>query len=78
MKTHLACQNTLFYIPGVIEDLYWEGQQGGIEGLDQDTWVWVYINQIKTAMLGYDVHYHVFCKGDDFRITVISPRQLME
>ncbi|AJG39060.1 polymerase [Wenzhou crab virus 2] len=78
-KTHLAYQQGLFYVPGMVDDIYWEGQQGGIEGLDQDTWVWVYINQIKTAMLDHDVHYHVFCKGDDFRIAVlISPRHLAE
>lgn len=78
-KTHLAYQQGLFYVAGMIDDIYWEGQQGGIEGLDQDTWVWVYINQIKTAMLDHDVHYHVFCKGDDFRIAVmISPRHLTE
>lgn len=78
-KTHLAYQQGLFYVPGAVDDIYWEGQQGGIEGLDQDTWVWVYINQIKAAMLDHDVHYHVFCKGDDFRIAVmISPRHLAE
>jgi hypothetical protein len=70
-RTHEAYQNTLFYVPDEGGTYYWEGQEGGIEGLNQDTWVVVYINMVKTALQGYDVKYHVLCKGDDMRVVVL-------
>ncbi|AUW34382.1 L [Blacklegged tick chuvirus 2] len=72
-KTHEAYQNTLIYVPDETHTWFWEGQEGGIEGLNQDTWVWVYINQIKVALEEVDVRYHLLCKGDDLRVVILVP-----
>uniref|UniRef100_A0AAT9J9Z8 RNA-directed RNA polymerase n=1 Tax=Blattella germanica chuvirus 1 TaxID=3133478 RepID=A0AAT9J9Z8_9VIRU len=72
-KTHIAYQKTLFYVPDEEKSFVWEGQSGGIEGLNQDTWVVTYLNQIKVAMSPYDFQYHAFCKGDDLRLIVLLP-----
>nr|QHA33913.1 RdRp [Atrato Chu-like virus 1] len=72
-RTHERYENTLFYVPDGDVTYYWEGQSGGIEGLNQDTWVSVYIPQIKTAMSDLDLRYHTLCKGDDLRLAVLVP-----
>lgn len=72
-KTHLAYEKTLFYVPGYPQTFLWEGQAGGIEGLNQDTWVIVYLGQIKTALDGLGFKYHCLCKGDDLRVTIAVP-----
>lgn len=72
-KTHLAYQRTLVYVPNRPVTYYWDGQSGGIEGLNQDTWVIVYLPQIKTAMEGLGLKYHLLCKGDDLRMAVAVP-----
>uniref|UniRef100_A0AAT9JN67 RNA-directed RNA polymerase n=1 Tax=Nasutitermes takasagoensis chuvirus 1 TaxID=3133479 RepID=A0AAT9JN67_9VIRU len=72
-KTHEAYHKTLFYVEDESVTYVWEGQAGGIEGLNQDTWVIAYINQIKVAMLEFEYPYHIFCKGDDLRVVVLIP-----
>ena len=34
-------------MPDVSETYTWYGQDGGIEGVNQDTWVYVYIEHIR-------------------------------
>lgn len=77
-KTHWAYENTLFYVPDEEESYFWEGQSGGIEGLNQDTWVVTYLAQIKSAMRNFNFHYQAFCKGDDFRVVVLVPPHVLE
>jgi hypothetical protein len=77
-RIHEAYENSLFYIPDGDSTYYWEGQQGGIDGLNQYAWVWVYINQIKYAMKDLPVKYHMFCKGDDMRLAVMIHPKLLE
>lgn len=73
-KTHLAFEKSLIVVPDEEETYWWDGQAGGIEGLNQDTWVVAYLGQIKTALEPLGFRYHVLCKGDDVRILVfISP-----
>ncbi|AJG39074.1 polymerase [Wuhan Mosquito Virus 8] len=72
-KTHLAYNKTLYYVPDESGTYYWYGQDGGIEGLNQDTWVVVYISQIKTAFSGMAIRYTVLCKGDDCRVVLSIP-----
>lgn len=74
-KTHMAFRNTLMYVPDEVATYYWEGQDGGIEGLNQDTWVVVYLSQIKVAMEGFPLQYYVLCKGDDLRLAVLIPEK---
>lgn len=73
-KTHLAFNTSLVYVPDAAETYYWEGQGGGIEGLNQDTWVVTYINQIKVAISDLGIRYHILCKGDDLRVIFLIPK----
>lgn len=77
-KTHLAYNKTLYYVPDESGTYYWHGQDGGIEGLNQDTWVVVYISQIKTAFSGMAIRYTVLCKGDDCRVVLSIPYREIE
>lgn len=77
-KTMLAYNRSLIYIPDQEGTWHWEGQEGGIEGLNQDTWVTVYIGQIHTALSKYLYPYHVFCKGDDLRVVVMVPPHALQ
>lgn len=77
-KTHEAFNNTLVYIPDRDTTYYWDGQAGGIEGLNQDTWVVVYLSQIKSALDQFGYRYHILCKGDDLRVTVAVPKPILE
>uniref|UniRef100_A0A8D9EQ96 Large structural protein n=1 Tax=Cacopsylla melanoneura TaxID=428564 RepID=A0A8D9EQ96_9HEMI len=77
-KTHLAFEKSLVYVPDKAETYYWKGQAGGIEGLNQDTWVVTYIAQIKTALENFPYQHHIFCKGDDIRISFAIPDNVLE
>lgn len=72
-RTHEAFEHTLFYVDDEIRPAYWDGQLGGIEGLNQDTWVVTYIGQIKVALQEFDFQHHILCKGDDLRVIVLIP-----
>ncbi|APG78716.1 RNA-dependent RNA polymerase [Hubei chuvirus-like virus 1] len=72
-KTHLAFEKSFIYVPDGLDFYYWDGQAGGIEGLNQDTWVVAYLGQIKTAMKALGFNYYVLCKGDDVRLAVLIP-----
>lgn len=72
-RTQERFENMLFYVPDGSKTYSWDGQNGGIEGQNQDSWVEIYINQIKVAIYGLDYKYHVLCKGDDFRLSIIIP-----
>ncbi|QBP37027.1 putative polyprotein [Lampyris noctiluca chuvirus-like virus 1] len=72
-KTHLAYNKTFFYVPGFPSTYYWDGQAGGIEGLNQDDWVIIYLGQIKTVLDALLLKYHCLCKGDDLRIAIAIP-----
>ncbi|AIY53910.1 polymerase [Suffolk virus] len=72
-KTHEAYQRSFIYVPDADEVYSWDGQLGGIEGLNQDTWVLTYIHQIKVCMEDHPYPYYILCKGDDLRIAVMVP-----
>lgn len=76
-KTHEAFQNTLFYVPDEEGVSHWEGQEGGIEGLNQDTWVVCYIAMIKATLHDENLKCHFLCKGDDLRIVFLIPKNLL-
>lgn len=77
-RIHEAYEKGLYIIPDGESTYHWDGQQGGIDGLNQYAWVWVYINQIKYAMKDFDCMYHMFCKGDDMRIAVVITPKMLE
>nr|QQP18758.1 RNA-dependent RNA polymerase [Soybean thrips chu-like virus 1] len=72
-RTQECYENMLFYVPDEDDVYFWEGQAGGIEGLNQDTWVIVYIAQIKVALKGLGYKCHILCKGDDLRVAILIP-----
>nr|QXV86439.1 RNA-dependent RNA polymerase [Chuviridae sp.] len=76
-KTHLAYQNSFVYMPDAGTCYWWDGQEGGIEGLNQDTWVITYISQIKVCMEEFPFPYHILCKGDDLRVAVMIPPSVL-
>lgn len=76
-KTMKAYEHTLHYVPDEEKVTAWDGQLGGIEGLNQDTWDVVYLNQIRTAMYNENLRYHMLVKGDDLRIAVMIPPNLL-
>ncbi|WAB51684.1 ORF1 [chu-like virus 1] len=77
-KTMLAYECSLVYVPDQDATWSWDGQLGGIEGLNQDMWVSSYIVQLHTAMERFVYPYHVFCKGDDMRVVVCIPKETLE
>nr|AJG39080.1 polymerase [Shuangao Fly Virus 1] len=77
-NTHKFYKNCLHYVPDADTTYYWYGQDGGIEGLNQDTWVITYIAQIKTTLHDKNLRYHIMCKGDDFRLAVLIPIKNLE
>ncbi|QMP82301.1 RNA-dependent RNA polymerase, partial [dermapteran chu-related virus 142] len=77
-KTHQAYQKSFIYMPDAGRVYWWDGQEGGIEGLNQDTWVVTYISQIKVCMEKFQYPYHILCKGDDLRVAVLIPPQVLD
>nr|QYW06809.1 MAG: RNA-dependent RNA polymerase [Hebei mivirus 3] len=76
-KTHEAYQRSLVYVPDADDVYFWDGQEGGIEGLNQDTWVFTYIHQMKVCMEHHPYPYYILCKGDDLRIAVMIPPEAL-
>lgn len=77
-KTQLAYEKTFIYIPDNDQISYWDGQKGGIEGLNQDSWVVVYIAQIKAALQNVQYKYYMICRGDDLRIIFCIPERELQ
>lgn len=75
-KTHMAYEKSYYYVSDGDEMFGWDGQRGGIEGLNQYTWMTVYINQMRVALQDFAFKYHILCKGDDMRIVVLVPENL--
>ncbi|UHR49724.1 MAG: RNA-dependent RNA polymerase [Hangzhou chuvirus 2] len=78
--TMRSYQKTLFYVPDDEETYYWLGQNGGIEGLNQYTWTFVYIEMLKTCLAEYtdQMPIQLICKGDDVRIFIMIPPHVLE
>jgi len=76
-KTHLNYENSVFYVLDGKTTYMWDGQQGGIEGLNQDTWVVAYIAELKTALSKFNLRYHLLVKGDDARVILIIPPEYL-
>lgn len=73
-KTMKAYENMLVYYDDGIIKRKWEGQLGGIEGLNQATWSIVFIGGIKFALEKLGYKYSITVKGDDVRAAIIVPK----
>nr|QPL15312.1 RNA-dependent RNA polymerase [Orthopteran chu-related virus OKIAV152] len=77
-KTHETYKKSIIYVPDGDDVYWWDGQAGGIEGQNQDTWVVTYLAQLKVALHGLNIKYHILCKGDDVRIVIAIPNRVLE
>lgn len=62
-RTHDSYEHARVYIPDELLPAAWDGQLGGIEGLNQHTWVIIYLAQLKYAFRDLGARYHLLCKG---------------
>lgn len=69
-KTMKAFQHMCVYLHEASLKTFWEGQDGGIEGLNQATWSLVFLAGIKNALEGAGLKYQVTVKGDDVRAVI--------
>ncbi|AJG39057.1 polymerase [Tacheng Tick Virus 4] len=72
-KTQAAYERSMIYVPDPLHPTAWDGQLGGIEGLNQDSWVIIYLAQIKYAFRNIEYATHMLVKGDDLRVCVAIP-----
>lgn len=72
-KTQAAYEQGYFYLPDEHGEYHWEGQDGGIEGLEQCTWMTVYIPQMRLALQRYKLHLFVMAYGDDYKAALLIP-----
>lgn len=70
-KTMKAYEHALIYYSDPVGQQYWVGQQGGIEGLNQATWSYIFLGGIKQALEEIGVVYQVTVKGDDVRAALV-------
>lgn len=77
-KTMEAYENSLVYYRDLSYQRSWEGQLGGIEGLNQATWSYIFLGGIKQALSDIGVIYQVTVKGDDVRAAIAVPKQEAE
>ncbi|ANC97697.1 L [Lonestar tick chuvirus 1] len=77
-RTHEAFEMSFVYMPDGLTTYSWDGQLGGIEGLQQYTWVFVYVHHVKVCMEQHPYPFYILCKGDDLRIAVMVPPQVIE
>lgn len=75
-KTHTAYQRSLIYVSDADRVFWWDGQEWGIEGLNKDTWVYVYLQQMKVRMEDQPYPSYLLCKWDDLRIAMMVPPQV--
>lgn len=73
-KTMKAYENMLIYYDDGLIKRKWDGQYGGIEGLNQATWSIVFIGGIKYALESLGHRYSITVKGDDVRAAIIVPK----
>lgn len=72
---HKTYEFMYVYLPDA-EDVYqWDGQFGGIEGLDQYIWVHSYIAHLNTVLNQFGLPFQLLVKGDDARIVILVPPQ---
>ncbi|APG78687.1 RNA-dependent RNA polymerase [Hubei coleoptera virus 3] len=77
-KTMKAYQNMLVYYLDKTFKEHWNGQLGGIEGLDQATWSLIFLGGIKWALERVGTIYQVTVKGDDVRAALMIDNETIE
>lgn len=76
-KTMLAFERMLVYYDDHDYRISWDGQLGGIEGLNQATWTFLFLAGIKESLERIGYKYHITVKGDDVRMSLLIPNDVM-
>nr|WPV62229.1 MAG: RNA-dependent RNA polymerase [Jingmen bat jingchuvirus 1] len=58
--------------------IYWNGQDGGIEGLAQKVWTWIYTVIARLVLHLMDLEGFLMVNGDDMRMVVLVPKTRVE
>ncbi|QHA33675.1 reverse transcriptase [Atrato Chu-like virus 5] len=74
-KTMQAYHNMHVYYKDDSINMAWDGQLGGIEGLNQPTWCVMFIAGVKRALERLNYRYQVTVKGDDVRAAIMIPKK---
>lgn len=53
--------------------VYWDGQLGRIEGLNQATWTLTFLAGLKESMEKIGYKFHITVKGVDVRMSILVP-----
>lgn len=77
-KTQLAYETSLYYVPDGSTTYSKVGLNGGIEGLNQDTWVVVYLASVRASLETIKYKYFALCRGDDLRLVFCIPERELE
>nr|WPV62259.1 MAG: RNA-dependent RNA polymerase [Wufeng shrew chuvirus 2] len=72
-KTHKAYEASRIYVPDENGFYYWDGQKGGVEGLNQNQWVTLFIYEMKWAFRDTPYPYFQIVHGDDYRAVIAVP-----
>lgn len=81
---HIYCntqryyQDSLFVCPTGVDTWSWEGQEGGVEGLNQDEWAAMWSCGICSLLDRHGINHHAMTKGDDVRLILVVPRSEIE
>ena len=73
-----AFQHTFFYAPTGVSCETWEGQQGGIEGLHQYTWVVLYEAPLRLTLEQLGFKAETLVRGDDWIAAIHIPGQTLK
>lgn len=57
---------------------WWDGQEGGIEGLAQKVWTWIYCCIARLVISEVGAEGHLLVNGDDLRMILYMPRAQVE
>ena len=77
-KTELAYEKTMYTLPGTKETYGFRGLAGGIEGLNQYTWMSIYTTQMRKVLEEEGLQFHVLSYGDDYKAALLIPPHQVE
>ncbi|DAZ89728.1 RNA-dependent RNA polymerase [Oropsylla silantiewi mononega-like virus 2] len=76
-KTMKAYNLALIYYKDPVRRRFWEGQLGGIEGLNQATWSLIFLAMLKHMLEELGYYYQLTVKGDDVRAAIAIPDEVL-
>lgn len=77
-NSQMYYHNSLILLPTSSETWFWEGQEGGIEGLNQDEWGAAWAMGVSCFMDREGYNFQAMAKGDDLRLVIVVPDHVIE